>query len=75
MKGLIYDSRDTQNMLNAFCELEDLERTAEAISELSKYPVEVVDKFLNAVNAIDEELIKPENIKGVIAYITIRLNI
>lgn len=75
MMKLTYGARDTQNMLDAFCELGDLERTAEAISELSKYPVEVVDKFLRAVNAIDEELIKTENIKGIIAYITIRINI
>lgn len=75
MFELNYGARDTQNMLDAFCELEDLERTAEAISELSKYPVEVVEKFLKAVNAIDEELIKTENIKGIIAYITIRINI
>lgn len=75
MFKLNYGEKDTQNMLNAFCELNDLERSAEAISELSKYPVEVVEKFLKAVNAIDEELIKTENIKGIIAYITIRINI
>ena len=75
MFKLNYGEKDTQNMLNAFCELNDLERSAEAISELSKYPVEVVEKFLKAVNASDEELIKTENIKGIIAYITIRINI
>lgn len=75
MFKLNYGERDTRNMLDAFCELGDLERTAEAISELSKYPVEVVEKFLKAVNAIDEELIKPENIMGIIGYITIRINL
>lgn len=73
--GLTYGERDTQNMLNAFCELDDLERSAEAISELSKYPIEVVEKFLKAVNAIDEKLINAENMMGIIAYITIRINI
>ncbi len=75
MMRLTYGEKDTQNMLDAFCELDDLERSAEAISELSKYPVEVVEKFLKAVNAIDEKLIKPENLMGIIAYITIRINL
>ena len=73
--GLTYGVRDTQSMLNAFCELNGLERSAESISELSKYPVEVVEKFLKAVNAIDEELINAENIVGIIGYITIRINL
>ena len=75
MMELTYGEKDTQNMLNAFCELDDLERSAEAISELSKYPVEVVEKFLKAVIAIDEKLINAENMKGIIAYITIRINL
>lgn len=75
MMGLTYGERDTQNMLNTFCELDVLERSVEAISELSKYPVEVVEKFLKAVNAIDEKLINAENMMGIIAYITIRINL
>lgn len=75
MMGLTYGEKDTQNMLDAFCELDDLERSAEAISELSKYPVEIVEKFLKAVNAIDEKLINAENLMGIIAYITIRINL
>lgn len=75
MMGLTYGEKDTQNMLDAFCELDDLERSAEAISELSKYPVEVVEKFLKAVNAIDEKFINAENLMGIIAYITIRINL
>lgn len=75
MMGLAYGEKDTQNMLDAFCELNDLERSAEAISELSKYPVEVVGKFLKAVSAIDEELVSAENMRAIIAYITIRINL
>lgn len=75
MMGLTYGVRDTQKMLNAFCELYDLERSAEAISELSEYPIEVVEKFLNAVIAIDEKLINAENMMGIIGYITIRINL
>lgn len=79
MMGLNYSTRDTLNMLNALCVLNDTEKSAEeiaeAIGELTKYPLEVVEKLLMAVNAINEKLIMPENMMGVIAYITIRINL
>ena len=75
MMGLTYGARDTQNMLDAFYNLNDSEKSAEAISELSKYSVDVVEKFLKAVNAIDEKLINSENMMGIIAYITFRINL
>ena len=79
MMGLKYSTKDTLNMLDALYRLNDAEKSAEeiveAIGELSKYPIEVVDKFLMAVNAINEKLIIPENKMGIIAYITIRINL
>lgn len=72
---LTYGIKDTLNMLNAFYKLNDTEKCVKAISDLSKYPVEVVEKFLKAVNAINEELVKEENMMGIIAYITIRINL
>ena len=79
MTGLKYGTKDTLNMLDALYKLNDAEKSAEeiveAIGELSKYPIEVVEKFLMAVNAINEKLIIPENKMGIIAYITIRINL
>lgn len=72
---LRYSSNDTQKMLDAFCELDDFERSAKAIQELTKYPVEVIDKFLKAVSAINEDLITSDNMMGIIAYITLRINL
>lgn len=75
---LRYSSKDTERLLDLFCELDrnNMEKSVESIMSLAKeYPTEVVDKFLRAVSAINEDLITSDNMMGIIAYITLRINL
>lgn len=79
MAALKYKIHDTLIMIDAFSKLSDEDTTAEEMKEsmvsLCKYPVEVVEKFLAAANAVSEKLVTPENHMGVLAYITLRINL
>ena len=75
---LKYKTNDVMKMVDAFSKF-DKNATPEEIKEgiliLTDYPVEIVEKFLNAANAVSEHLITPENSQGILAYITLRINL
>ena len=79
MSELKYSTEDTLIMIDAFSKLSkegvSTEEMMDGITSLCKYPVEVVEKFVAAVNAVSEKLLTPENNLGVLAYITIRINL
>jgi len=78
MANLKYSTKDTLVMIDAFSKLSkegvSAEEMMEGITSLCEYPVEVVEKFITAVNAVSEKLLTPENNLGVLAYITLRIN-
>ena len=73
-----YSTTDTLVMIDAFAKLSEEGASAEEMKEgiisLCKYPVEVVEKFIAAANAVSERVLTPENHLGVLAYITLRIN-
>ena len=79
MTNLKYSVKDTLVMIDAFAKLSNegvsVEEMREGITSLCKYPVEVVEKFIAAANAISEKVLTPENHLGVLAYITLRINL
>ena len=79
MPELKYSTSDTLVMIDAFSKLSkegvSAEEMREGITSLCKYPVEVVEKFIAAANAVSEEVLTPENHLGVLAYITLRINL
>lgn len=79
MANLKYSVKDTLVMIDAFAKLSEegasVEEMKEGITSLCKYPVEVVEKFIAAANAISEKVLTPENHLGVLAYITLRINL
>ena len=79
MSELKYSTSDTLVMIDAFSKLLEegasVEEMKEGITSLCKYPVEVVEKFIAAANAVSEEVLTPENHLGVLAYITLRINL
>ena len=48
---------------------------ADKILSLCNYPVDVVEKFVTAANAVSEKVLNPENRFGILAYITLRINL
>lgn len=74
-----YSTKDTLVMIDAFVKLSkegvSAEEMREGIISLCKYPVEVVEKFIAAVDAVSEKIVTPENRLGVLAYITFRINL
>lgn len=74
-----YSTKDTLVMIDAFVKLSkegvSAEEMREGIISLCKYPVEVVEKFIAAVDAVSEKIVTPENRLGVLAYITFRVNL
>ncbi len=79
MSELKYSTSDTLVMIDSFSKLLEegasVEEMKEGITSLCKYPVEVVEKFIAAANAVSEEVLTPENHLGVLAYITLRINL
>ena len=79
MANLKYSTADTLIMIDAFAKLSkegvSAEEMKEGITSLCKYPVEVVEKFITAANAVSEKVLTPENHLGVLAYITLRINL
>lgn len=79
MANLKYSTKDTLVMIDAFSKLSEegvsAEEMKDCITSLCKYPVEVVEKFIAAANAVSEKVLTPENSLGVLAYITIRINL
>ena len=73
-----YSTTDTLIMIDAFAKLSDegtsAEEMKEGITSLCKYPVEVVEKFIMAVDAISEKIVTHKNHLAVLAYITLRIN-
>lgn len=79
MSELKYSTRDTLIMIDAFSSLSKENVTEEELKAgmiaLCKYPVEVLEKFIAAANAVSEKVLTPENHLGVLAYITLRINL
>lgn len=79
MGKLKYTTNDTLIMVDAFSTLTrecvTEEEMKEKILSLCNYPVDVVEKFITAVNAVSEKMLKPENRFGILAYITLRINL
>ena len=73
-----YSTTDTLIMIDAFAKLSDegtsAEEMMEGIISLCKYPVEVVEKFIIAVDAVSEKIVTHKNYLAVLAYITLRIN-
>ena len=74
-----YSTKDTLVMIDAFVKLSkegvSAEEMMEGIISLYKYPVEVVEKFIMAVDAISEKIVTHKNSPAVLAYITLRINL
>ena len=51
------------------------EEMKEKILSLCNYPADVIEKFITAVNAVSEKVLNPENRFGILAYITLRINL
>ena len=79
MANLKYSTKDTLIMIDAFSKLSkegvSAEEMREGIISLCEYPVEVVEKFIAAANAVSEKVLTPQNHLGVLAYITLRINL
>lgn len=79
MEKLKYTTDDTMVMIDAFCTLTKegvtKEEMKEKILSLCNYPVDVVEKFVTAANAVSEKMLNPENRFGILAYITLRINL
>lgn len=79
MAELKYSTADTLIMIDAFSSLSKENVTEEELKAgmfaLCKYPVEVLEKFIAAANAVSEKVLTPENHLGVLAYITLRINL
>lgn len=79
MEKLKYTTDDTMVMVDAFYTLTKegvtKEEMKEKILSLCNYPVDVVEKFVNAANAVSEQVLNPENRFGILAYITLRINL
>ena len=73
-----YSTEDTLVMIDAFVKLSkegvSAEEMMEGIISLCKYPVEVVEKFIIAVDAVSEKIVTHKNRLAVLAYITLRIN-
>ena len=74
-----YSTKDTLAMIDAFVKLSkegvSAEEMMEGIISLCKYPVEVVEKFIMAVDAVSEKIVTHKNSPAVLAYITLRINL
>ena len=74
-----YNTKDTLVMIDAFVKLSkegvSAEEMMDGIISLYKYPVEVVEKFIMAVDAISEKIVTHKNSPAVLAYITLRINL
>ena len=79
MEKLKYTTNDTMVMVDAFYTLTKegvtKEEMKEKILSLCNYPVDVVEKFVAAANAVSETMITPEKRFGILAYITLRINL
>lgn len=79
MEKLKYTANDTMVMVDAFYTLTKegvtKEEMKDKILSLCNYPVDVVEKFVAAVNAVSEKVLNPENRFGILAYITLRINL
>lgn len=79
MEKLKYTTDDTMVMADAFYTLTKegvtKEEMKEKILSLCNYPIDVVEKFIAAVNAASEKVLIPENRFGILAYITLRINL
>lgn len=73
-----YSTEDTLVMIDAFVKLSkegvSAEEMMEGIISLCNYPVEVVEKFIIAVDAVSEKIVTHKNHLAVLAYITLRIN-
>lgn len=79
--GLEYKVSDTEKMIEVFSAIsEKRDNPQELYKEMVKlidYPVNVLQEFLSCMSALsnkDQNYLK-ENYSGVIAYITLRLNL
>ena len=76
--GLKYKSDDVNKLVNSFYNISkdtsDRDTLQKELSEITKYPVNVVNEFLKCIRLFTSEQIK-DNYIGVLGYITIRLNI
>ena len=74
-----YSTKDTLVMIDAFVKLSkegvSAEEMMDGIISLCKYPVEVIEKFIMAVDAISEKIVTHKNSPAVLAYITLRINL
>ena len=79
MQKLKYTTDDTMVMVDAFCTLTKegvtKEEMKDKILSLCNYPVNVIEKFVTAANAVSEKMLNPENRFGILAYITLRINL
>jgi hypothetical protein len=78
---LKYTSKDIEKMINVFASIADKkDNSKELYKEMLKiidYPIPVLQEFLNymtALNDENQEFLK-EHYRGVIGYITMRLNL
>lgn len=74
-----YSTKDTLVMIDAFVKLSkegvSAEEMMDGIISLYKYPVEVVEKFIIAVDAVSEKIVTHKNSPAVLSYITLRINL
>ena len=74
-----YSTKDTLVMIDSFVKLSkegvSAEEMMDGIISLCKYPVEVVEKFIMAVDAVSEKIVTHKNSPAVLAYITLRINL
>ena len=75
---LKYTTTHTLNLVNIFVNLSESNVNQEVfkteLEKLTKYPTNVIEEFLKCVNLFKEDDIKNKYM-GVIAYITMRLNL
>ena len=75
---LKYTTKHTLNLVNIFVNLSESNVNQEVfkteLEKLTKYPTNVIEEFLKCVNLFKEDDIKNKYM-GVIAYITMRLNL
>lgn len=73
---LKYTSKDVEKMIDIFAELSEkgVNGIDTAIAELTKYPVKVVETFLDCIRKIEPNSSKASYM-GIIGFITLRINL
>lgn len=73
---LKYTSKDVEKMIDVFAELSEkgVDGIDTAIAELTKYPVKVVETFLDCIRKINPDSSK-HSYMGIIGFITLRINL